>query len=875
MRPFQPKFLSVAGDAHRIVTPDWFLASMLAETEAAAQIERDIPSWERRAIQSMDAWLISCWQEVRYSIADIPVLLSPAQELVLWREVIEADGGDLLDADATAQLARSAAITIAKWHVPPDAPEWSDNVDALRFRDWRLRFRQLCSSRSLITRADLWTLVPEWIASGYYRPGKTVFWGFFVQSPAFQKLVSAFGDLATIAESGPVRQPGTAGVTLCEDFDQEVEYAARWARSVFEKDPTQSAAVFVPDLLAQRSLVERTFRRIFHPSLALRFDNSKNTASSVFHIAAAGPLDEHPLVASVLLLLELGNRRIALADAGAILRCPFIAGAGAERGERAQADLLLRNGREIEATLGQIQRASRNCPRLTRSFETLAQLNQECPTHQDLASWSEFIGGILEVLGWPGDLSLTAAEEEAVECWSSALSTLGTLGMVSDAVSYTSALAHLRRLLSGPGIEVGDWSSPVQVLDTRAAAGLEFDQVFAVGLSEETWPAALSVSSLIPLQLLRACHVPCSSPQSTQDEHRGVASALFSSAAIITGTYSAGRLSPFAQPYVRESTDELTHWTGKLPRQSFNAAALDELTDSIAPMYRVTKDARGGTGIIKSQSLCPFRAFAEYRLNAAFPDDACFGFDSLQRGGFLHKAMEFVWQPLGTQAHLLSLAEPELRHVVDEAVSKAIELTGGSEFHQQTTEVERKRVGELLFDWLTGVESTRTEPFTVEKIEGEHVFELGGLRLRLRIDRIDRLQNGKLLLIDYKSGEPSRKGLEGVRPSEPQLLVYATAMGSEVDGVFFGQLKPRNLKAVGFSRERQFPGRAIGVLRNQWDDFLETSRENVERLAREFVEGRAAVDPTKDACEYCHISPLCRVHELADSEYGLGLDQNE
>ncbi len=83
---------------------------------------------------------------------------------------------------------------------------------------------------------------------------------------------------------------------------------------------------------------------------------------------------------------------------------------------------------------------------------------------------------------------------------------------------------------------------------------------------------------------------------------------------------------------------------------------------------------------------------------------------------------------------------------------------------------------------------------------------MAGLRLRLRLDRIDRLDNGHFLLIDYKSGEQTRPKLEGERPLEPQLLVYAAAVQEEVDGIFFGQLKPRELKAVGFSRDETFLG---------------------------------------------------------------------
>lgn len=875
MRPFLSNVLSSVVDNRRIVTPDSLHASMRAEAYATAKVTQNALSWARPVIQSIDVWLTSCWQEVRYSAEEVPLLLSPAQELVLWREVIEAEGDDLLDAGTTAQLARRAAFTLAEWHIPLNAPEWADNADALRFRDWYTRFKHLCSRRNFATKADLWELAPKWIASGCCSPGETVFLGFHVQSPAFQNLITALGNRAALAQDSPVEQAGAAGVMLCEDIEQEVEWAARRARAVFEQDANRSVAVFVPDLRAHRSLVERTFLRVLHPSSALRFENHPSEATSVFHIAAAGPLEEHPIIASALLLLQLGKRLITIADATALLRCPFIAGAAAERSERAQADLFLRGERELEVSLLQMQRASRNCPQLSRSLEAVGRSIQECSSRQDLPSWSELMADLLQTLGWPGDSPLTSAEDEAWECWKGALSTLGSLGMVSGIMSYGRALGHLRNILGGIGFETGDCSSPIQVLDTRTAAGLQFDHAFAVGLSQEMWPRVPPVSSLIPLQLQRACNVPCSSPQGVQDEQRRVASALFASAPVLKGTY-AGRLSAFAEPYVREeSFDESPYWPGKLPRESFSTVRLEEVTDGQAPAFRMVEGTRGGTGIIKSQSLCPFRAFSEYRLNAAFPDDACFGFDNLQRGGFLHKALEFVWQEIQTQARLLALADSELRTIVDAAVSQAIELTGGSEFHQQAAEVERKRVGELLRQWLTEVESTRTQPFIVEKIEGEKFFEVDGLRLRLRIDRVDRLPNGKLVLIDYKSGEPTRKSLEGERPSEPQLLIYAAAMGGEVDGLFFGQLKPRNHKAVGWSREPQFPGRASGVLRDKWDGFLEASRDAVERLAREFIEGRAAVNPAKGACEYCRTTPLCRVQEAINSGGAWGEDEIE
>ena len=109
------------------------------------------------------------------------------------------------------------------------------------------------------------------------------------------------------------------------------------------------------------------------------------------------------------------------------------------------------------------------------------------------------------------------------------------------------------------------------------------------------------------------------------------------------------------------------------------------------------------------------------------------------------------------------------------------------------------------------MERSRKQSFTVETVEQETHFEAPGLRLRLRVDRIDRLENGNVLLIDYKSGQQSRNKLKGARPKEPQLLVYAASSADPVDGIFFAEMKPNEVRAVGVSREKQFESRSIDV----------------------------------------------------------------
>jgi hypothetical protein len=47
-------------------------------------------------------------------------------------------------------------------------------------------------------------------------------------------------------------------------------------------------------------------------------------------------------------------------------------------------------------------------------------------------------------------------------------------------------------------------------------------------------------------------------------------------------------------------------------------------------------------------------------------------------------------------------------------------------------------------------------------------------------------------------------------------------------------------------------------------ELMERWRERIDRLAREFREGRAAVDPLPTACRTCHLHGLCRVPSTLD-----------
>jgi probable DNA repair protein len=772
----------------------------------------------------------------------------------LWHGIVERENPELFDTRAMARLAGRSASLLAEWQISSEGEFWTENADAEQFQRWYRLFRRQCQEQGWMTRADVWRSLPEWISDGRCHPGVTVFAAFRAAPPALARVQRALGKDAIVESVSAAAPRKLAAALRFDDFTREVEHAARSARALFERDRESSSAVFVPGLAQHASLLERVFGQVFYPSSAQRLLNIPETP---IHIHSGKPLEQEPLVAGALLLLELARPLIHHADAGAILRSPFLRGATAERSLRALADVELRRRRELDVSLRDIEWAARNCPLLISIWPAVHGVLRATTQARELSEWNEFIRDLLEALGWPGEAKLSEHEQRIVDAWTDALAELATLGLVSPAVSFDSALAQLRRLLSGT-IERGNWSSPIQILDASNAAGLQAGHAIVIGLSDETWPPPARSSPLIPLKLQRVHQVPGSWTQSMRDEREQATRALFSVAPHVTAAYS-GRLSPLVERYVQRDLPEAPVWTGRLPRQSYLRASLEQLEDTQAPALPPSEGVRGGASVIKAQSACPFKAFAEYRLNARAPEDACFGFDARDRGGFLHKALENVWRRLGSQDVLRATPPQELQLLVHTVVSEAVAGDETGVLYQLAARAERDRLEDLILKWLA-IEGDRKHSFTVETVEQERFFEIPGLRLRLRMDRMDRLKNGNLVLIDYKSGPQTRPKLKGERPAEPQLLVYAAAVPDRVDGIFFGQIKPRELKAVGFSRDRHFSGQTAEI-RKDWDAYLEAARLSVERLAHDFVRGAAAVDPIKGACAYCGVKPFCRVKE--------------
>jgi ATP-dependent helicase/nuclease subunit B len=150
--------------------------------------------------------------------------------------------------------------------------------------------------------------------------------------------------------------------------------------------------------------------------------------------------------------------------------------------------------------------------------------------------------------------------------------------------------------------------------------------------------------------------------------------------------------------------------------------------------------------------------------------------------------------------------------------------------------------------------------------------------VHMRIDRVDRLSGGRAVL-DYKSGLRSSADWYGERPTHPQLLAYAQALGADVVALATVSVTARGVCFDGIARDSGLLPRVRGVEAPPggtpaaaWRERQRAWRAVLERLVAGFLAGDALVDPRPGACSYCPVIDICRITEAASGATFAGGD---
>lgn len=898
----QPLLEPIAQD-RLILTPNSRLKNKLIEAYNAHQLQHQNAQahssshhWRNIKVYSLQEWLIEQYQQLldKACLEQPKALISSLQKQQLWQKIIEDNNHETelinpmrLIADADSAFSNAQKWLLEAVHLEQHATTTLHE----RFVQWAVIFNEQLSHLKLHTFEDLQLQVLQAYEQQLLPPAEQIIaLGFGELPPITQRTFKAIGH-KVIEQSTSAPNTNSCRKISCTDREDEAAQVAAWAKNKLSANPQARIGIIVPNLGQDRALLEKHLLHNFEAHYLLP---ETNRYTLPFNFSNGIPLGSTPFIKDTLDLLKLLQQEHQCNTLINLIHSPFwgvtsntandpssttsdnaIKAKLIERiKQRGRATLSASQWRNIvhkmataitdqettketdAAATGQISNYSQW---LDAVLQTLATNLRATPAKQLPSRWVGFFQQQLKLLNWPGERRLDSNEYQQAQQWLSFLEDLCRLDHLQIPLSCYEAIEQLTRSANSTPFQAQTQESPIQVLGVLEGAGLVFSDCWIMGMTDKDWPPTAQPNPLLPITMQRDHAMPHADAsrelafaESLTESYQVCATEVIFSYATADAESPLhhspliDHITPIDVSDIRPlSTSTLQQHIEEL-RQSSQLEAIDIST---APPLSTLEmqSVRGGSQILRNQAINPLAAFFIHRLNAKQPESITLGFTPQQRGHILHGALNSLWGDINSHAQLLQLTDAELEIKVASFIDAEIASYKKREpkiFNETYTDLEAKRQCSLIMQWLQ--QEKQRPAFTVVGRETPITTDIAGLTLRLRLDRLDQLETGEMIIIDYKTGSPSVKQWGSDKPEEPQLPLYALTYEPQVQALMFVQINAKDVCAKGIGELSEHHEGIIQSskgarydLPEDWQSMLLHWQKTLQQLSLDFQNGVA------------------------------------
>ncbi len=855
-------------------------------------------NWQTPQIMTMQQWLNQLTQQAllanELDSRTFPALyLNAITEKILWQQAIQSSIqkhqlAELFDIASLADAAMQANQLLIEWQVNDEyLNRYFQTVETRQFLRWRQAFQALCAQNNALESARLLALQADILANyALPLPEAIELAGFDRITPLEQRLIDHLNAKnVNISFLQNVQSTQDAKQLACDDIDAECRAAVAWAKQNLTQNPQANLAIVTPVLANIRRKLADLLDDTFHPET---LQPSLFESPRILDFSVGAALSEHAMVATALRLLRLASngQSSTQADLSALLLDVFW-GAETETDARHLLDAQMRKKLARNVSLQSlILLAQKTADTALGQFVTHLTILQNAQiqwrSKQKPSDWATQFNQLLNNVNWANARSLSSFEYQAQQSWLKALQHFADLNALTGPISAMDAVNKINQICVASMFLPETVGNPrLQLLGMLETSATPLDGAWVLGMNDQHWPPPARPNALLPIKLQRDFNMPNADTDIQADFAQKVQQRLINSANAIVFSWARkeGDRELRASPLLNKLPFANTVANIRTMAESLSAQAqsnIELIHDAMAPEIGIAEKLRGGSALFEAQAICPAWAFYQYRLGAKSLQSPTDGLDSLARGNLIHAVLQQFWLNCKDVSHLNSLSASALEAAIKDAIDAVFKTTRAVEnVPKQILQIEQHRLQPLINNWLQ-LEKQRAD-FTVQACEAQHILNIAGLEITLRIDRIDALTDGGLVIIDYKTGSsnPNHSSWADARIGKPQLPLYAALVlkDQQVVAACFAKIDLLEPQFSGVAENDALPNiKPFSELKSNsaFKDFASFEalishwQQSLTAIAQEIKAGVANVQFENEAdLLYCDVKPLLRLPERA------------
>lgn len=865
--------LNFISTGHTVVTGTERLARELRIRYSMVKRSEGASGWRTPEIVSLRRFVEALWLESWPA----EQLVDAAQEAMQYERTIqslETGASALLSPTQTARLAQQAATLTRQYRLSLTDERIAEEMEGRAFARWFRHVEKHKADNNWLTHDDLYPRVTRLLRHGKaHGPERVVVAGMLELTPLQATFVDALRLAGSeVAVLDPEREKTEDGPTTAftrvrhETPEQEMSAAVdqlhEWLSTIDDPANPPAIAVIVPDVDEWRPRLERVFLERLAPQASWPTGGINPVP---WRFTKGTPLLAHEVVHAAVQVLRLGRQTVDVDNLSHLLLNRRIGTFGAEQFGRAKLDYTVRSwGARRVGIKGVIECAEADpgrgiAPDIGARLRALIELRSEQKGSALPSEWVLRFESQLKTMGWPGAERLDTVAYQALEAWRANTAKFAGMDQILGALDHSDALELFSSLLEAhPFLPRMPYAAPIQVMGIQDIASHHYDYALALGVSATVLPPRPRPNPLLPYAMQKEAQIPGCCAETELKRGRTLAGYLQEIAPTVI----------VSCPEVTEQGHQLTPSQLLRPWPEAETNNLAEAGEEAAVSLKVQPDAfppvsaeererlTGGVSILSAYARNPFFAAAQARLKLREFPQPVDGLNARLQGEIVHAALDRIWGELKDSAALKGQSEEQRERLVTDVLDAVFEdatVVPRYAVPARLAAMEKGRAARVILRWLA-YETERVEPFRVVAREEDVVGEIGGLRMNLRLDRVDEVQTDegpRYLVWDYKSGsEVSTEGWNPDTLTEPQLPIYAvnadlTALGIErVDGIGFAHLTDSKCEAhirtnwTGALAPRGGNQRPV----SDWAGLVAEWRQQLAANAEGFLSGHGEVD---------------------------------